>query len=76
MHERLEKHAREFTRFFADEYIRRAINEQGYERVLNVIAFHSIQDRNFCESEGDDPGKAAYANLAFKLLKAVDEHEL
>lgn len=56
--------------------IREIIGAWGYSEVILTVARLAYEDRNQAEKEEDHFAKSAYGNLAFKLLKAYQEHEI
>lgn len=56
--------------------IRSLIGDWGYSEVILTVAKLAYEDRNQAEKEEDHHAKSSYGNLVYKLLKAVQEHEL
>jgi hypothetical protein len=76
MHERLERHLKDHIRHPADFDITSLIGTHGFGRILDVLAIEAIRLRNEADAEGDESGRSAYGNLAYKLIGASQEHDL
>lgn len=76
MHERLERHWKEHIRHPSDAEISDLIGVHGFTRILDVLALEAIKLRNEADRDGDEGARSGYGNLALKLLRASEEHEL